>query len=162
MKVCTICGAENESELKRCKVCKALLPEVEISPDRVQRPEGESVKICEKCGATCGKNAVRCEKCGAFLNNSRRYVERTAEENIAPLVLQTDSGEVVTLFSGQIIGRQYQPKLWDIYTPRAAYKISFKNGRYLLENLKDNSSTPIDFKKEYRVGRKKVKFISET
>lgn len=159
MKICTICGAENESESIRCCLCQSFLPEVEVFSAQVQPSEQGTVKICDRCGAVCDKNAVKCTKCGRFLNVSR--VNSVSRENSAPapLTARIDSGEIITLEAGQIIGRQYQPRIWDVYTPRVLYKVHFTDGHYMLENLKDSSFQPVRYGTDYSIGRKKMRFI---
>lgn len=157
MKVCTVCGAEYVQDLVRCEVCHALLPEAEVSAPPLQNSRSCAVKICEKCGKENSKTAIRCA-CGHFLSNNATRVKKTTSQDAEPLLLQVNSGEMLTLMPGEIIGRQYQPKLWDIYTSRAAYRVGFSDGQYMLEDLKASSVVPVAFGKAYRIGRKTMTF----
>lgn len=158
MKICTVCGAENDSEHIRCGVCRAVLPETEMISAPIRAFEHKSIKICDRCGNKCDKNAVKCSRCGSFLKGARVCSKVSEIHKAEPLKVCVDSGEKITLTAGQIIGRQYQPKIWDAYTPRALYKIHFVDGNYALENLKNSSFQPVKYGVNYTIGRKKIRF----
>ena len=158
VKICAVCGAENESEYIRCCVCQAVLPETEVLSPPIRSTEQMLVRLCDRCGAVCNKNAIKCTKCGQFLKGPRVCSKATEAREPAPLTARADSGEILTLTAGQVIGRQYQPKIWDAYAPRALYKVHFTDGRYVLENLKDLSFRDVDYETDYKIGRKKMRF----
>ena len=158
MKICTVCGTENDSETIRCSVCQAILPETEFLSTPFSLSEENAVKICDRCETVCDKNAIKCTKCGCFLRGSRVYSKVGNTPETTPLTMCVDSGEIITVTAGQVIGRQYQPEIWDAYTPRAFYKVHFTKGHYVLENLKDFSFQPVNYGKSYTIGRKEIRF----
>lgn len=161
MKVCVVCGTENESEHIRCCVCQAVLPETEVFFAPIKPTEQNAVRICDKCGTICDKNAIKCTKCGHFLKGSRVYSKATEVQKTTPLTVHVDSGEILTLTAGQVIGRQYQPEIWDAYTPRVLYKVHFIDGHYVLENLKDLSFQDVIYETDYIIGRKRMRFAEK-
>lgn len=162
MKICVVCGAENESEQNRCCVCQSVLPETEVFSAPIQSTEQKAVRICEKCGTICNKNAIKCTKCGHFLKGSRVYSSKNmVKQKSVPLTVYVDSGEILTLTAGQVIGRRYQPEIWDAYTPRVLYKVHFIDGHYVLENLKDLSFQDVIYETDYIIGRKRMRFAEK-
>lgn len=161
MRVCRICGASQSDGNARCSICGTLLPD-QIIPEAGGPPVHETeIKRCEYCGKINEKTAVRCENCGAFLGSTRRIREpqNTPGEQ---LVLHVSTGETLQITTQTVIGRAYQPQLWDVYSPRAAFRINrTADGGYELENLKTNRKTPLRFHKSYILGRKTFQIEKE-
>ena len=160
MKICTVCSAENESERSRCEVCNAILPQTEVFEPPIVTVETKSNIICNSCGRANSKTAVRCEGCGSVLtsNGSGGVRKARRSRNFKPLRMKLASGEVVTLSHGQIIGREYQPKVFDAYAPRSAYMIIFDSGKYYIKDVKTAEEILVEPGREYVIGRTKVVF----
>lgn len=161
MKICRICGASHADGESRCRVCSTLLPEQIIPDPGGPQTQGAEIKRCGCCGKTNEKTAVRCVNCGAFLGAAERLRE-SAEPTEETLVLHVSTGEKLQIATSAIIGREYQPQVWDAYAPRAAYRIHPKgNGAYELENLKTNRRTAVRFHEPYLLGRKTFQIEKE-
>lgn len=159
MKICTVCSAENESERVRCAVCNSILPLTEVLDSPIAAAEESGGIICSSCGKENDRSAVRCEGCGRVLATSKSGVKRLQRRrNLKPLRMKLASGEVVTLLHGQVIGREYQPKVFDAYAPRSAYTVVFKSGKYYIRDNKTAAEIPVEEGREYVIGRTKVVF----
>ena len=154
MKVCRICGVSNSDDLTRCCVCGTILPEQSVAENNRKQTVGKELKRCGGCGAENQKTAVRCARCGAFLGAAER-VHVTLNTPADKLVLVVSTGETLQITTETIIGRAYQPQLWDVYAPRSAFRVSHtENNGYMLENLKTNEQTPLRLNAPYSLGRK--------
>lgn len=161
MKICRICGASHPDEDVRCSICSTLLPD-QIVPEADDPPVHETeIKRCECCGKTHEKTAVRCDNCGAFLGSTRR-IREPQNTSTEQLVLRVSTGETLQITPQTVIGRAYQPQLWDAYSPRAAFRINqTADGGYELENLKTNRKIPLRFQESYILGRKTFQIEKE-
>jgi hypothetical protein len=152
MKICRICGVSNADDATRCCVCGTILPEQTIAENRSGQTVPETKK-CSLCGKINNKTAVRCSACGTFLGPAGRE-QTSASVPADKLALIVSTGETLQITTETIIGRAYQPQLWDVYTPRAAFRVSRAGEEYELENLKTNQRMQLRFNTPYPLGRK--------
>lgn len=149
MKVCPICGVRNDDAQVRCAACDTLLPE-SVSETDSEQAEFTERKVCAQCGKQYPRTAVRCT-CGAFLGVAER---RAVEKPLWTLRLQACTGETFTVTKDTIIGRAYQPQIWDVYAPRMAYRVHRKQETYEIENLQTHRRSSLRFGEKYTLGRK--------
>lgn len=158
MKRCRICKNEFYGEEVRCLVCGSLLPQTDI-PMSFEK-NGRLVKICSCCGKTNLPSSIRCESCNMFLGKSQTVGSNRADDGVV-LVAELETGERISLKNNDIIGRSYQPGLWDAYTPRALYRVCLSGNEPMLENLKYRRKIKLYYNEPYHAGRKTFRFITE-
>ena len=159
MKICSICGTEHTADQIRCSICGVLLPTVEVPEIRRKSSSFVEMKRCSHCGRLNKRTAVRCTNCGAYLEATEQYNLDTVSRSNAPIFLSVSSGEVIQIAHNMIIGREYQPEIWDAYAGRAAFRLQTdKNGAFTIENLKTHDCNVIKLNMPYHLGRKTFTF----
>lgn len=158
MKKCRICSSEYDNGEVRCSVCGTLLPQTEVPASASERKK--LIKKCSYCGTINTPDKVRCRQCNHFLGRTQGESLSGSVQGVI-VTAELETGETVSLRNNDIIGREYQPSLWDAYTSRALYKVYSDNGVIMLENIKYRKRVLLDYNKEYQAGRKKFKFIKK-
>ena len=92
---------------------------------------------------------VRCRKCNHFLGRTQSESLGGSVQGVI-VTVELETGETFSLHNNDIIGREYQPSLWDAYTPRVLYKVYSDNGVVMLEDLKYKKRLQLDYNKEYK------------
>ena len=158
MKKCRICSSVYDNGEVRCSVCGTLLPQTEVPASASERKK--LIKKCTYCGTINTPDKVRCRQCNHFLGRTQSESLGGSVQGVI-VTVELETGETFFLRNNDIIGREYQPSLWDAYTPRALYRVYSDNSIIMLENLKYRKRVPLDYTKEYQAGRKKFKFIKK-
>lgn len=158
MKRCRICSSEFDNGEVRCSVCGTLLPQTEVPASASERKK--LIKKCSYCGTINTPDKVRCRHCNQFLGRTHsELLNRPTERVIVTVELET--GETLSIRNNDIIGREYQPELWDAYTSKTLYRVYSDNGVVMLENLKYKKRMVLDYNRKYQAGRKRFKFIKK-
>jgi ribosomal protein L40E len=144
MKICPICGHENEDDAVFCEICRTGIRDVPpAEPGTVlAQPEPVWVKYCPACGAENPAESDRC-RCGAFLADAER-VRKKEPDSEEPLKLTFASGAVVILTAKEnILGREYQSDLvWDDdpYVSGAHLRIRRRGGKWYAQDISANGT----------------------
>lgn len=158
MKRCRICSSEFDNGEVRCSVCGTLLPQTEVSAPVKERRK--LIKKCSYCGTINTPDKVRCRYCNHFLGRTHSESLNSPAEGVI-VTAELETGETIMLRSNDIIGREYQPELWDAYTSRALYRVYSDNGVVMLENLKYKKRMTLDYNRKYQAGQKNFRFIKK-
>ena len=118
------------------------------------------VKKCLYCGKINEPETVRCLKCGKFLGRTQSELLSSPAEGVI-VTVELETGETISLRNNDILGREYQPEVWDSYTPRAMFRVYSDNGVLMLEDLKYKKRTKLDYNSNYKAGRKNFNFVKK-
>ena len=163
MKKCPICGNNCNDSAAVCPICSTILPKTATST-AIKAEGAKQIKLCP-CGTENKEHALRCKSCGRFLDNiptSNSY-DNSEKTMTFRIKARVSSGEEFEITEDTVLGRQYQKELWDCYTHRAAYHIHYDKAAkvMLIDDLKMNSSQPLKYNHNYRLGRKTINFSKE-
>ncbi len=155
MKICAICGTEHPSEQVRCSLCGSMLPSMEVPAPHIAAASCIQIKKCPHCDHLNNKTAVRCVRCGSFLGATERRRVKNVSRATDAVYLTVSTGEAFRLEPDMIIGREYQPEIWDVYASRAAFRLlSDEAGSFTIEDLRTHDCEKIQWNTPYHLGRK--------
>lgn len=121
------------------------VPDTRQEPVRQPAPAAGMARICEECGALNPPNGRKCEQCGEDISDIVPTSRAAEQPKKKYLLTSLDGAVTLPVREGEtVLGREAELSGYlgsKMYVSRQHAKISLRNGKLTIENLKATNCT---------------------